>query len=128
MKFWVIGIVVVASMFGVFALTNTSGSTEQKLTMQTIQSDIASGAALIDVRTPSEYSSGHIDGAANLPLQNMQAGLLPSTDKDKTIYVYCHSGNRSTQAAALLKKAGYQNVVNLGAMTHVQSIGGSIKT
>ena len=109
MKFWVIGIAVIASVFGVFALTNTSGSTEQKLTMQTIKSEISSGAALIDVRTQSEYSSGHIDGAANLPLQNIQAGLLPNMDKDKTIYVYCHSGNRSTQAAALLKKAGYQS-------------------
>jgi rhodanese-related sulfurtransferase len=96
--------------------------------MQTIKDDISKGGKLIDVRTATEYESGHIDGAVNLSLQDIQAGTLPTAPKDKPVYVYCRSGNRSSQASATLKAAGYQNIIDLGTITHVQSIGGEIKT
>lgn len=124
---FIIVTVVVISLGGIYFVTknNKSVNNSASLTMQTIQNDATNGAQLVDVRTAQEYSSGHIVGAVNISLQDIQAGKLPTASKDKTIYVYCHSGNRSSQATKILKTAGY-NVVDLGAITHVQSIGGTI--
>jgi phage shock protein E len=97
----------------------------KEISNETIQSDISNGAQLIDVRTADEYTTGHIDGAINLSLQDMQSGTMPNIAKDKTIYVYCHSSNRSGQATIILKDAGYK-VTDLGAIAHVQSLGGTI--
>lgn len=129
MKFIVIVAVVILGLGGLYFVTQKHSSSAQtpQLTFQTVQSDVANGSQLVDVRTAEEYAAGHINGAVNLSLQDIQAGKMPSVSKDKTVYVYCHSGNRSSQAAALLKTAGY-SVVDLGAMTHVQSIGGTITT
>lgn len=131
MKLFLIITVVVLGLGGLFFITKDHDDSNTKvpaLTMQTIQSDVANGAQLIDVRTTPEFTAGHINGAQNLSLQDIQAGKLPLTSKDATIYVYCHSGNRSSQATALLKSAGYKNIVDLGAMTHVQSLGGTVIT
>lgn len=131
MKFVIIIAVVVLGLGGLFFVTqknhSSTNSTAQQLTFQAVQNDVSNGAQLIDVRTAEEYAAGHINGATNLSLQDIQAGKLPTTSKDKTVYVYCHSGNRSSQAAILLKGSGY-TVVDLGAITHVQSIGGTITT
>ena len=68
---------------------------------------------LIDVRTPQEYSSGHIAGAVNIPLQELSSrqSELP---QDTPLILYCRSGNRSGQAANLLEDAGYSSIYNLG--------------
>ena len=110
--------------------TNSQNATHSApaLSIQTIKDDIKNGGQLIDVRTAEEYTAGHIDGAINLSLQDIQAGTMPTAAKDKPIYVYCHSGNRAGQAATILKAAGYKNIIDLGAITHVQSLGGIIKT
>ncbi len=63
---------------------------------------------IIDVRTPSEYRSGHIDGAQLLPLDEIQPGklaaLTENSDKapDSTLYITCQSGARAQQAAERL--------------------------
>ena len=75
---------------------------------------VSSGATLLDVRTPREFNSGHIDGATNVPLSllNENMGQL---DKSKPIVVYCQSGNRSAKATSSLKAAGF-TVYDLGAL------------
>jgi rhodanese-related sulfurtransferase len=78
--------------------------------------------ALIDVRTPEEYASGKIRNASNISLQTLQ-NRLSEIPKDRPIVVYCLSGNRSAQAAALLKSAGYSEVYDLGGITGWQSAG-----
>lgn len=122
--------IVILGLGGLFFITQNKNSSADtpKLTMQSINSNIASGGQLIDVRTPAEYTAGHIDGAINLSLQDIQAGTMPTASKDKPIYLYCHSGNRSNQATIILKSAGYQKITDLGAITNVQSLGGTIKT
>ncbi|MHB1086289.1 MAG: rhodanese-like domain-containing protein [Minisyncoccota bacterium] len=90
-----------------------------------IQQAMAGGAILLDVRTPDEYAAGHIEGATNLSLQDIQSGALPDVDTSKTVYVYCRSGNRSAQAAVILKKAGY-TVEDLGGLSSVTALGGKI--
>lgn len=75
---------------------------------------LTTGALLIDVRTPEEFSELHLDGARNIPL-NQLGGALASLPKDKPVIVYCAVGSRSAAAASLLAKSGY-DVRNLGAM------------
>lgn len=76
---------------------------------------IASGnGILIDVRTESEFSNGHIANAGNLNIYSPDFRrsllLLP---KDQPIYLYCLSGNRSVMAAKILVENGYKDVYNL---------------
>jgi glyoxylase-like metal-dependent hydrolase (beta-lactamase superfamily II)/rhodanese-related sulfurtransferase len=67
---------------------------------------------LIDVRTSREWNDVHIDGALNVPLQQLPQRLaeLPA---DRRLIVYCASGYRSGIAASLLQRAALPHVVNL---------------
>ncbi len=91
-----------------------------------IQSNINDGAQLLDVRTAEEFDSGHFAGAINLDVEDIIAGKLPDAAKDAQLYVYCRSGNRSAQAVSLLKQAGFTNITDLGGLTDVESIGGTL--
>lgn len=73
-------------------------------------------AILLDVRTPQEYSEGHIPCSENIPLQNI-AGIRRVADRKNTpLFVYCHSGARSSQAASALREMGYTHVKNIGGL------------
>lgn len=67
---------------------------------------------LIDVRTPEEFASGHIDGSVNIPVEEMPE-RLDEIPGDAPIVVYCRSGNRSASAARILTDAGYAHVYDL---------------
>ena len=70
----------------------------------------------IDVRTPGEFNSGHIDVAKNIEYQNILAGVkTENVSKNDEILLYCRSGRRASFAMAALQKAGYKNVKNLGS-------------
>lgn len=72
---------------------------------------------VLDVRTPEEFSQGHIPGAILIPdyeLVKRAEKELP--DKNALILVYCRSGNRSRQAANTLLKLGYTNVKDFGGI------------
>lgn len=85
---------------------------------------------LIDVRTPSEFASGHLPGATNLDLNGGAfAAQVASLDKSKTYALYCHSGNRSGQALSLMKAAGFTSVYHLnGGITAWTNAGGNTTT
>jgi rhodanese-related sulfurtransferase len=68
-------------------------------------------AIVVDVRDQGEYEAGHILGARNVPMARMESADLKR--KDKTIIVYCETGDRAPKAAAALKKQGFEKVVNL---------------
>lgn len=72
---------------------------------------------LIDVRTKEEFASGHIPQASNLPLSELAdkaETMIP--DKSAIIMVYCRSGRRSAQAAAMLQDLGYRIVLDAGGV------------
>lgn len=73
------------------------------------------GAMLLDVRTPSEYASGHIPGSKNLPLDSIDKAARLVENKNVPLYVYCQSGARSRQAGSALESMGY-NVKNIGGI------------
>ena len=76
----------------------------------------ATGAVLLDVRTPQEYREGHVPGSQNVPLQQLDKVEEVTENKDTVLYVYCRSGARSRQAVSLLKHMGYTNVHNIGGI------------
>lgn len=73
---------------------------------------------LLDVREPDEYEQGHINGATNLPLSQIERGKLPDDilDKKEPVMVYCRSGRRSARAAALLEQQGYTAIYDMGGI------------
>ena len=78
------------------------------------------GAVLLDVRTPQEYREGHIPGSKNLPLQQLDKISSVADNKSIPLFVYCYSGGRSRQAAAMLQHLGYANVNNIGGIAAYQ--------
>ncbi len=64
---------------------------------------------LVDVRSPSEYRSGHIPGATNIPLQQM-ARNLNKIPTDRPVVLYCSTGYRSAMGVMTLHLLNYDNV------------------
>ena len=72
------------------------------------------GVVTLDVRTPGEFMTGHIQGAQNIDFESGSfATQIETLDKNGTYAVYCRSGNRSGQAVAIMHDAGFHNVYNL---------------
>jgi rhodanese-related sulfurtransferase len=101
---------------GAFVLWNVSRVFVGKVSPDKARSLVAAGARLLDVRTPGEHASGHIEGSLNVPVQELADRLAELGDKKRPIVVYCASGIRSASAASLLKRAGFAEVHDLGAM------------
>jgi phage shock protein E len=78
---------------------------------------VEAGALLVDVRTPAEFAAGHLPGAVNVPLNEVQRRLDALGPKDQPKVLYCASGTRSAMARSMLKGRGYSQVWNLGAMS-----------
>ena len=78
------------------------------------------GAQIIDVRTPGEFKTGHIQGSVNIPLQSL-SGSLSKIKKDKPVITCCASGMRSASAKNILKSAGYTEVHNGGGWSSLKS-------
>lgn len=72
-------------------------------------------AVLLDVRTPSEYETGHLTGSINIPIQELRQSIGKLPDKNASIVAYCRSGARSGMAVSMLQQEGYTNVINGGA-------------
>ena len=88
----------------------------------------AGSVTLLDVRTPEEFSGdtgypcdprqGHIEGAVNIPLEVLMVDMdaaLADLDTSRSIVAYCHSGQRSEMAAALLRAAGHDATNYVGS-------------
>ena len=72
------------------------------------------GVVTVDVRTPGEFMTGHIQGAQNIDFESGNfENEISTLDKNETYAVYCRSGNRSGQAVAIMHDAGFHNVYNL---------------
>ena len=79
--------------------------------------DTADDYTILDVRRRDEYKEGHIPGAVCLPLDeipNEAEYELP--DQSQLLLIYCRSGNRSKQAAAMLDAMGYTNIKEFGGI------------
>lgn len=71
-------------------------------------------AQIIDVRTPDEFKSDHIDNALNIDwLGDNFVASVAKLDQSKAVFVYCKSGGRSANAAAKLEELGFKKIYNL---------------
>ena len=78
---------------------------------------IDENAKIIDVRTVQEWNSGHLDNAVLLSMDQLPSkieALVP--DKTQQVVLYCASGNRAGQMMSVMKKLGYDNVINAGGV------------
>jgi len=78
---------------------------------------VAGGARLLDVRSPQEYAGGHLPGAVNIPVQEIEGRLAEVGARDGELVLYCRSGHRSSRATEILRRHGFTKVHNLGPMT-----------
>jgi len=76
--------------------------------IQTADADIT----ILDVRKQSEYQAGHVPGAINLPLDNINEQII-EVDKNKTYYVHCAGGYRSMIFVSILKSRGFEKMINV---------------
>jgi glyoxylase-like metal-dependent hydrolase (beta-lactamase superfamily II)/rhodanese-related sulfurtransferase len=80
---------------------------------------------VLDVRREPELESGHVPGAANLPLHRLEADLAAAgLDPARTTHVICQGGYRSSAAAALLERAGFTDLVDIRGGTGAWIDGG----
>ena len=76
---------------------------------------LANDYLVIDVRTGQEYKTGHVEEALNIEWQDISQ-IIEDIKKDKKLYLYCRSGNRSQRATDILIDLGYEDVTNLGGV------------
>jgi rhodanese-related sulfurtransferase len=67
---------------------------------------------VLDVRAPREWAAGRIDGSVNISLNHLQE-RLDELSHDRQIIVYCAAGYRSSMAASVLQRNGFDNIVEL---------------
>lgn len=96
-------------------LSVNSASAEQASREKVAWQEINNGVLVIDVRSATEFATGHIENALNIPhdIAVKQFTAL-GINKDRRVVLYCRSGNRSGKAIAALIKAGYTNLHNGG--------------
>ncbi|MGP4065846.1 sulfurtransferase TusA family protein [Oceanobacillus sp. M65] len=74
--------------------------------------DAGESLAIVDVREPAEFAFGHIPGAKNIPLGELEE-RLSEIDQNEELHIICRTGSRSDLAAQKLKANGYKNVKNI---------------
>lgn len=79
--------------------------------------DLDDDTVVIDVRTPAEYASGHLEGAVNIDFSAAEfATEVADLDPDTDYVVYCQTGNRSARAVEVMR-AGGLDVRDAGGVT-----------
>lgn len=91
-----------------FMIDNISKGTLKQWHLEDADSLPRDGSVtLLDVRTPGEYSRGHIEGFKNIPVDELREHL-EEIEKNKPVYVICQSGLRSYIATCILEGSGYE--------------------
>ncbi len=86
------------------------------LSKEQLSALMAKGAQVVDVRSPSEFRGGHVPGAKNIPLDQIQT-RSKELDPARPVVLCCASGSRSAMAVSLLKQKGFADVHNAGPWT-----------
>jgi rhodanese-related sulfurtransferase len=87
----------------------TQVTAQQTMTMQASDPSVV----LLDCREPNEYNLGHVTGALFIPRGILETNIEAVAGRDRTIVIYCASGNRSALAADSLQQMGYARVSSM---------------
>lgn len=102
-----------------FTILSCNGQTSKNITdidPKTFSEKITAtpNAQIIDVRTPQEFASGHLDNAVNIDwLGDNFVANVEKLNKTKPVFVYCKTSNRSPQAAKKLEELGFTTIYNM---------------
>ena len=111
MKYLLMPVVVVALL-----LSGCGGPKAMEEAKGVTSPSVAAKSLVLDVRTPQEFGSGHVAGAINLPVDQVEKRISEvAPAKDTPLIVYCRSGRRSAAAKEVLERLGYTQVQNFGA-------------
>jgi thioredoxin 1 len=105
---WIV-VVVVAVVIGFFLFKPAAGTGVKNVDSAELLAAQAKGAQVVDVRTAGEFQLGHITGAINVPVDELQA-TAQSWDRNATYVVYCASGARSAQAIETMTSMGFKSL------------------
>lgn len=96
------------------AETKEEAKHEEVTDLKELRNKIEGGASIsiLDVREPAEFAFGHIPGAVNIPLGELE-DRFTEIDQNKEVHVICRTGSRSDLAAQKLTEKGYENVKNV---------------
>lgn len=114
-KKYVAGLVLLAAGVLILSGCSSKGSAITNMNAKDFSAKTQqAGVVVLDVRTPGEFSQGHIQGAMNIDVEARTfLSEISKLDKNKTYAVYCHSGNRSGVATKAMAKAGFTHLYNL---------------
>ncbi|RAK25186.1 rhodanese-related sulfurtransferase [Flavobacterium aquaticum] len=122
MKLKVLSLVIL--FFGLTSCLKNQADGVQVLDVAKYEKNMAQpDVQLVDVRTPVEFSEGHLENAINIDVtaDDFDAKVA-SLDKEKPVMVYCKSGGRSAKASARLKELGFKTITDLeGGITNWKS-------
>jgi thioredoxin 1 len=112
-------IILLASVVHMLSCQNSAhsqGMTKQTISVEEFDKKLSATAEaqLTDVRTPEEYTNGHLKNAANIDYSSSDfENQLGKLDKSKPVMVYCLSGGRSSNAANKMQDMGFIQVYNM---------------
>lgn len=91
----------------------------QTISMKQLEEMLESGRrfTLLDVRDPAAFGSGHLSGAVNIPLEELEE-RVDEIAKERPVLIYCGHGSRSLLAARLLDGYGFRAVSVLGGLSY----------
>ena len=114
--------ITITILFLLSSLVSCKEQAKEQVKEQLIKVDVAtfkekiskSNVQLVDVRTPKEYEQGHIENAILIDYfsENFKE-QFQKLDKDKAIYIYCRSGNRSGKSSKILVDLGFTEIIDL---------------
>lgn len=109
-------------------LTNEAKSRIRQLSAEEAMRSEKTGVVYLDVREPQEWNLGHIPGAVFLPRGTLEGKIEGIIPREKSVIVYCASGNRSALAADTMQQMGYSDVASMsGGFSGWVEAGGDIE-
>ena len=101
-------------LFSILLLTLSPAAAE-KVSPNDAKAIVEAGGLLVDVRSPKEFRQGHVEGALNIPYDDVAKRLKEfGPDKTRAVVLYCGSGRRAGIAEETLRNAGFKDVYNAG--------------
>lgn len=118
-----ISMLILLLLYNFIAYSQHIGSTE-KTNTQIIKEVKKGHAYLIDVRTPEEFAAGHLKYATNIDYKAATfSSLVKKLPKEKPVYLYCCSGNRSGKGLDSLTQFGFKYAYNIGGLEDLKKAG-----
>jgi len=120
---------ILATIGLLLALTCCNAQSGGTVDVPTLKAELVKGnVQLVDVRTPQEWSTGHIDGALHIDwFSDDFKSRVAKLDKESPVRLYCAAGGRSEEAREMLRGMGFKNVLDLdGGMSAWKKAGAPV--